>query len=412
MVEKKAFVIVGLGYGDEGKGLATDFFCMNYPDSIVIRFNGGQQAGHCVVAKDGQKHIFSNLGCGTMRGIPTFWSKYCTFAPSFFVEECQKLKIPFKFYIDPDCPVTTHYDILFNRASEITLGNSRKGSCGVGFSTTIDRELSGLKLTFSDLFDRNRLLEKLSQIRSYYRNKVNHETAFNFDALDHDIEDNIFFESILELEKLVRKKDVEIVCASELFKKMDGKAIIFEGSQGILLDQNFGNWPHITRSNTSSQNAMQLISKYCLDYRTEIIYVTRAYRTRHGAGPFPDQHRDFELIQQNLAETNKTNPYQGEMRFDFLDLNILNDAVKFDDQYSLGVQKNLLMTCIDHLENHMVKAFLNEKLVNFQYSEIKNFLNFPVNRLFFSFNKCAEFIHITESLQDSPVVKTIEPPKK
>jgi adenylosuccinate synthase len=403
VVEKKAFVIVGLGYGDEGKGLATDFFCLNYPDSIVIRFNGGQQAGHCVVNKQGEKHIFSNLGSGTMRGIPTFWSKYCTFSPLFFVEECYTLKGPFKFYIDPDCPITTHYDILFNRASEVTLGDARKGSCGVGFGTTVDRERSGLHLLFSDLFNKQRLVVKLSQIKTYYRHKINVDTGFDFDSMDHDFEDMLFIDSILEIQKFLVKQNVEIISESDFFRKMTSKTLIFEGSQGILLDQHFGKPPHITMSNTSSKNAMEMISRYCADYRTEIIYVTRAYRTRHGVGPFPIRHRDFRLLQQNVDETNKTNLYQGDMRFDFLDLNVLNEAAAFDDQYSSGLEKTLLVTCIDHMENHNITAFINNDLLSFDYIKIGYYLNFRVNRLMFSFNKCAEFLHVIETVEGVPL---------
>ncbi|WP_168187561.1 adenylosuccinate synthetase [Pedobacter sp. G11] len=390
MVERRALVIVGLGYGDEGKGLATDFFCLNHPESIVIRFNGGQQAGHCVINKEGEKHIFSNLGSGTFRGIPTFWSKYCTFSPLLFVEECQKLNKSFKFYIDPNCPITTHYDILFNRASEITLGKARKGSCGVGFSTTIEREQSGLSLLLSDLFDNQVLVEKLTQIKKYYRHKINLDTAFDFDSMDHDYEDTLFLNSILDIQKFLYSNAVQMICESDLFKTMVSKTLIFEGSQGILLDQHFGKWPHVTMSNTSSQNAMEMISRYCSGYTTEVVYITRAYRTRHGSGPFPEQHKDFRLLEQNIDETNETNCYQGALRFDFLDLDVLNDAVAFDEQFSAGLGKNLLVTCMDHLEDDKIRAFTNKDLCSFQYTEIWKYLNFPIKKLIFSFGNCAE----------------------
>src|SRR6187402_1559457 len=104
MVEN-AFVVIGLGYGDEGKGLTTDYLCKEYKNSIVIRFNGGQQAGHCVVMNDGRQHIFSNLGSGTFRNVPTYWSKYCTFSPGFFLEEFNEIDFNTHFYIDLQCPV-------------------------------------------------------------------------------------------------------------------------------------------------------------------------------------------------------------------------------------------------------------------------------------------------------------------
>ena len=71
---KKVFIVVGLGYGDEGKGIATDFLSYKNSNSIVVRFNGGHQAGHCVVNKIGEKHIFSNLYVFKLNW--TFYNKF------------------------------------------------------------------------------------------------------------------------------------------------------------------------------------------------------------------------------------------------------------------------------------------------------------------------------------------------
>jgi len=126
-MSKKAFVIIGLGFGDEGKGLVTDYLCHKHPNSLVIRFNGGHQAGHTVVASDGQKHTLSCFGAGTLRGVPTYWSNYCTFSLAYFLEEYEALKITPKLFLYKLCPITTHYDVLFNRAIEVSRGASRHG---------------------------------------------------------------------------------------------------------------------------------------------------------------------------------------------------------------------------------------------------------------------------------------------
>ena len=75
---KKA--VIGLGCGDCGKGITTDYLCSQAKNPLVVRFSGGQQAGHTVVY-NGMRHTFSNFGSGTLRGAPTFWSKYCTMDP-------------------------------------------------------------------------------------------------------------------------------------------------------------------------------------------------------------------------------------------------------------------------------------------------------------------------------------------
>jgi len=92
-MRKKACIVVGLGYGDEGKGLTTDFLCGQSKFPLVIRFNGGHQAGHTVVTKDGVRHVFSSFGAGTLRNAPTYWSRYCTFSPAYLLYELESLPV-------------------------------------------------------------------------------------------------------------------------------------------------------------------------------------------------------------------------------------------------------------------------------------------------------------------------------
>ena len=88
---KDAYAVIGLGFGDEGKGLTVNHLANKLDNPLVIRYSGGQQAGHTVI-KDGYKHTFSNFGSGTLSGAPTYWSKYCSFDPVGFAKEYNKLK--------------------------------------------------------------------------------------------------------------------------------------------------------------------------------------------------------------------------------------------------------------------------------------------------------------------------------
>lgn len=389
---KKAFIVVGLGYGDEGKGIATDFLATKYPNSIIIRFNGGHQAGHCVVdSKTGKSHVFSNLGSGTFRGLPTYWSEKCTFAPTYFLEEINEINTDFKFYVNCNSPITTHYDVLFNRTSELTQrDDKRKGSCGVGFGTTVERN-KVISFTISDLFKNEEfLISKLQEIHNYYKRLVNIETSFDFDQFDHHVEDLFFLEQILFLKKLLKKGNIHIVnCDSEIFEKWD--TFIFEGSQGILIDQNFGTKPHITKSNTTSQNAIDMIQKSKLNIDVEIFYVTRVYQTRHGNGSFKENNPDFHLI-NNLEETNVDNLYQGKMRSNFLDINDLIYALNCDKQYSKELNKNLLITCIDHMISDNIKIYIDGGLEVAHYRNISNFLGIDFKNVFYSKSKFSENI--------------------
>jgi adenylosuccinate synthase len=80
---KKAKVVIGLGFGDEGKGICTDFLCSQNPEAIVIRFSGGQQAAHTVLL-NGKKHVHSSFASGALRGLPSYFSEHCTIHPSFY----------------------------------------------------------------------------------------------------------------------------------------------------------------------------------------------------------------------------------------------------------------------------------------------------------------------------------------
>ncbi len=133
-------IVIGLNYGDEGKGLFTDYLSIKFKNSIVNRYSGGQQAGHTVWKSDKLKHVFSNFGSGTLNNIPTYWMNTCTFDPISFTNELKILqKKGFEpiIYIHPDTPVTTIFDILSNRTDN---DNLTDGTCGLGVGKTFQRE--------------------------------------------------------------------------------------------------------------------------------------------------------------------------------------------------------------------------------------------------------------------------------
>ena len=163
-VLNKPKIVLGLGFGDEGKGLMTDYLCSQSPfpeSTLVVRFSGGHQAGHTVCTKEGKRHVFSQLGSGSFQGASTFYSQYCTFSPIDFVNEYFKFirnGITPKFYVDGNAPMTTHYDVFYNRALEKI---NQHGSCGVGFAATVERHLSPIKIFARDIMFPKILEQKL-----------------------------------------------------------------------------------------------------------------------------------------------------------------------------------------------------------------------------------------------------------
>ena len=118
-----AHVVIGANYGDEGKGLMTDYLVKKHNAEVVVRFNGGAQAGHTVVTPDGQRHVFSHFGSGTLAGARTFLSKHFVANPILFLKEKKVLeelsptkKLHNRFmWVDPSVMITTPYDMLINQ---------------------------------------------------------------------------------------------------------------------------------------------------------------------------------------------------------------------------------------------------------------------------------------------------------
>lgn len=392
--DKRAVVVVGLGYGDEGKGLATDYLCQLLPKPLVIRFNGGGQAGHTVVTSDRKRHVFSNFGSGTLRGVPTYWSNYCTFSPESTITEYQELQtlgVKPVLMLDNWCPVTTHYDILYNRAIEATRGNARHGSCGQGFGATIERHnILQTKLYACDLLISSLLKDKLQNIRSYYQAKIDQETKFSFKQFDHDAEDERFRQYATEISILSQQGAIRFVEESEMLSHHnDWNSFIFEGAQGILLDMDFGFFPHVTHSNTTTKNALKLLENQFKDsVKAEILYVTRSYQTRHGAGPFPNDRS--VLLMGTEGETNKYHEYQGEFKTSCLDIDLLNYALSCDAKFSAGLKKHLIVTCVDHLKDKLIPCYKDNTFKLIGHEELSIFLETKFISQVFNFSSCSE----------------------
>lgn len=395
----KAKIVIGLGFGDEGKGRTTDYLCQNSDNPLVIRFNGGQQAGHTVVSEEGKRHVFSNFGAGTLRGVPTYWSAYCTVSPLALYKELMalmSLKLAHKprLRIDNLCPVTTHYDIMYNRAVEAARGNERHGSCGMGFGCTIERHtLSPVRLYAQDLLFQDVLKLKLKAIQAYYREKVMREQLFDFDSMEHEKADTYFLDTIKEFYPLSKTGIISFVTEESQLDKASNKdtTYIFEGAQGILLDMDFGFFPHVTRSHTTSRNALELLKKY--DYPSEgieIYYITRAYQTRHGEGPMTNHSLPLKLM-HNETETNCFNEFQGNFRTNVLDIDLLNYALISDSNFSNSVTKNCVITCLDQVDSQAVLLTQNGQISHTPYSELPQLLKASFKNTLFSFADSGSF---------------------
>lgn len=321
-------IVLGSGYGDEGKGLTTHNLCN--PDSLVVRFSGGQQAGHTTI-HNGVKHVFSNFGSGTMKGCATFFTEDTCIYPKTITREWKELVSKGfrpKLYVHPLAKVTTPYDVWAGRLKERV---ARHGSCGLGIGATMKRNEGPVKLYAADLLAPQAFLSaKLNAVRDYYgvgwQHDLSHEdrSRFNYDTEE-------FCEAVAN-----RHFDV---CRFDQLPRHSN--LVFEGSQGILLDMDHGAFPHVTYANTTSKNAW----KYAGKHSTQVYYITRCYQTRHGNGPF--EQSKIPLV-NNHEEINVPNTWQGAFKTGEMDYDLLRHAINIDLSYHpTDIPCNLVVTCVD-----------------------------------------------------------------
>ncbi len=359
---KSIKVIIGSNFGDEGKGLMTDYMCSISENPVVIRFNSSAQAGHTVVTPDGKRHVFGHFGAGSLQGIPTFLSSYFSVNPLLFLKEYDELNkignIPYTM-IDPNCPLVIPQDMILNQILERHRGNNKHGSCGLGYNESIIRNgIDRYKITCGDIFsgvykDKLEIIKKeyiyirLEQLNLKYSNDNLMNILFDANIIEHfiyDVDNN--FKSKIEL------SNIESVLENY-------QTPIFEGAQGLMLSEDYKYFPYVTHSKTGVSNVIALLeeAKPC-ELDIEVIYVTRSYLTRHGAGPLPNEMK--EKPYKNITDlTNIQNEFQGVLRFaplyiDLLSENIENDynKIRFKSKNKkININKSIAITCLDQIDN-------------------------------------------------------------
>ena len=343
----RATVIVGANFGDEGKGLATDYFCaMADGAPVAVRFSGGAQAGHTVVTPVGQRHVFHHFGAGTHAGAATFLSRFFVVNPLLWADEREALPDA-RVVVDPDAPVTTPYDMLINQELETWRGVARHGSCGLGINETLERDDRAIhRLRVRDLCDAASLSRRIDAIQ------VNHVLP-RLDELR--CEPSRWLLDMLassELKSSFLSRAADFIAAVEIDDAdfLRGfRSIVFEGSQGLGLDEQYGCFPHVTRGRTGAVRAVELANQAGVT-DVEIVYVSRAYVTRHGAGPLPNE--DPSLAYYDA--TNVVNAHQGHLRFAPLDVDCSVALVSRDVMASRAAAQSPLrlaamVTCMDQV---------------------------------------------------------------
>jgi adenylosuccinate synthase len=355
--ENRAIMIADLGYGDAGKGSIVDYLTRETQAHTVIRYNGGAQAAHNVITPDGRHHTFAQFGSGTfIPGTRTHLSRFMMVHPLAMLAEerhLQTLGIPDAFVrtsIDRKALVTTPFQQSANRIREMARGDGRHGSCGMGVGETMSDWLvhGGDVLFAGDLSQRALVMKKLGRIRDIKTSQLEivlKDVPQN-DAIDEEMRhfhDPQFMEAIADV-YLRFTRQVKIVEPDFLGRLINQPGVtIFEGAQGVLLDEWYGFYPYNSWSTLTFKNAETLLTENDFMGETLKLGLIRGYATRHGAGPFVTEDR--ELTSRLQDHHNKDNPWQQEFRAGHLDFVALRYALDV-----IGKVDRLVVTNLDRME--------------------------------------------------------------
>jgi len=347
----RASIVVDLGFGDAGKGLLTDYLARYYPADLVVRYNGGAQAGHNVITADGHHHTFSQFGSGMfIPHVKTYLSRHVVVHPTALLVEGELLehkgvRNPFgRIRFSDQALIITPFHQAANRMREIARGGNRHGSCGVGVGETVEDALHhpSNRILAGDLNRPDLLRRKLGSIREQKREEVAElhqahprETAREFEVFEKDHVIDTWISSIARIGAL------GLVTSDSVLEKwlQEASHVVFEGAQGVLLDEDAGFHPYTTWSRCSSANALEIIQEMIPSAEVLQIGVMRSYAVRHGPGPLPTE---TDSLSPAIREHNETNAWQGNVRYGWFDPILA--------RYALGVTGGVDLLAVTHLD--------------------------------------------------------------
>ena len=268
----RSIAVIGKNFGDEGKGLAVASLSRVLGNPLIVKHNGGAQAGHTVEdAEAAWRFVHHQIGAGAEYGAPTLFAEH--YMPDLYQlgKEVADFTQLFGFvpllYSEKTARVTTIDDVLLNMGAEAARGDARHGSCGMGIDECVQRNRAGHGLSVEEVAEVKTNIGLLTLV------DANRDWLLQFEHL------------------------------------------IFESGQGLLLDEDYEAYaPHLTSSKTGMHNPASFLAKRGLTL-DEAIYVTRSYVTRHGAGPLPCETARDKLPGVGADLTNQPNEWQGTLRY-------------------------------------------------------------------------------------------------
>ena len=356
-------VIIGTQWGDEGKGKIVDLLAEQA--DLVVRFQGGNNAGHTMVVK-GEQFISHLVPSGILQGKQCLIGNGVVVDPAVLVEEMDYLLGkgiacgPDRLIISQRAQIIMPYHRLIDKARENKSGQGKIGTTGRGIGPAYEDKVSRRGLRFVDLIDAESFKEKLAIIlpeKNFYLQSYFGEQPLELNA--------ILDEYLTYAEHLApHVTNVSVIIDRA---RRDGRKVLFEGAQGTHLDIDHGTYPFVTSSNTVSGNACcgTGVGPKAID---GVIGVVKAYTTRVGAGPFTSELFDDvgDYLQSKGAEFGATTGRR--RRCGWLDMVILNNAVRLNGLTGLAITKLDVLGGLDQINICTAYRFQGQQIDTFPAS--------------------------------------------
>jgi len=297
-----AAVIIGAQWGDEGKGKATDLLAGRI--DYVVKFNGGNNAGHTVVIGD-EKYALHLLPSGILTpGVTPVISNGVVIDIEVLFQELEALSARgvdvSKLRISANAHVITAYHRTLDKVTERFLGKRQIGTTGRGIGPTYADKINRVGIRMQDLFDENILRQKVDGAldqKNHLLVKVYNRRAITVDEIVSEL-----------LSYAERLRPMVVDTALELHQALErGETVLFEGGQATMLDVDHGTYPFVTSSSATSGGAAtgSGIAPNRID---RVIGIVKAYTTRVGSGPFPTELFDAsgDFLRENGHEFGTT----------------------------------------------------------------------------------------------------------
>lgn len=283
-MSNKKVIVVGTQWGDEGKGKIVDL--LTETANVVVRFQGGHNAGHTLVI-DGKKTVLHLIPSGILReGVHCLIGNGVVLAPDALFTEVDELEgngvpVSERLGISEACPLILPHHIALDQAREIKRGKAAIGTTGRGIGPAYEDKVARRAIRLGDLVYDNDFAGKLEEVMEFHNFSL--KNYYQVDELDYQQ----VLEQTLSYKERLSPLTVDVTQLLDDYTAQ-GRPMMFEGAQGMMLDVDHGTYPFVTSSNTSAGSAASGsgVGPNAFD---DVLGIVKAYTTRVGAGPFPTE---------------------------------------------------------------------------------------------------------------------------